>query len=172
MGEPVRLLDGGTARVVALRTLPGVGPMWDLSLGAVHTFAVGDVQAVVHNTNCLSSYAQQGGHHIYAKAAFRGDPLYDPNQALTASDAQLTQAGAVHIGPNSVTSAQRAHFDQLADDVAAGIKTNSLQEHTRIAVQSLMDGGVPQAQARSWTAEALWQLRSWGITGPSRIPWN
>ena len=32
VGEPVRLLDGGTATVVALRTLPGVGPMWDLTL--------------------------------------------------------------------------------------------------------------------------------------------
>jgi filamentous hemagglutinin len=30
-------------------TLPGVGPLWDLSLDATHTFAVGDVQAVVHN---------------------------------------------------------------------------------------------------------------------------
>ncbi len=35
--------------VVALRTQPGVGPMWDLSLESVHTFAVGDAQAVVHN---------------------------------------------------------------------------------------------------------------------------
>ncbi len=49
VGEPVRLLDGGTARVVALHALPGVGPMWDLSLDATHTFAVGNVQAVVHN---------------------------------------------------------------------------------------------------------------------------
>ena len=49
IGEPVRLLDGGTATVVALHALPGVGPMWDLSLDATHTFAVGTVQAVVHN---------------------------------------------------------------------------------------------------------------------------
>ena len=49
VGEPVRLLDGGTATVVALRTLPGVGPMWDLTLDSVHTFAVGATQAVVHN---------------------------------------------------------------------------------------------------------------------------
>ncbi len=45
----MRLLDGATATVVALRTLPGVGAMWDLSLGSVHTFAVGDAQVVVHN---------------------------------------------------------------------------------------------------------------------------
>ncbi len=55
VGEPVRLLDGATARVVMLQTLPGVGPMWDLSLDSVHAFAVGDVQAVVHNVNCFNS---------------------------------------------------------------------------------------------------------------------
>lgn len=49
VGEPVRLLDGATARVVELRDVPGMGAMWDLSLDATHTFAVGDVQAVVHN---------------------------------------------------------------------------------------------------------------------------
>ncbi len=47
VGEPVRLLDGAT--VVALHLLPGVAPMWDLALDATHTFAVGVVQAVVHN---------------------------------------------------------------------------------------------------------------------------
>ncbi|HEX9037694.1 MAG TPA: Hint domain-containing protein [Ktedonobacterales bacterium] len=43
VGEPVRLLDGGTATVVGLYALPGVGPMWDLSLESVRTFAVGAV---------------------------------------------------------------------------------------------------------------------------------
>jgi hypothetical protein len=36
-------------KVNRTHSLPGVGPMWDLSLDSVHTFAVGDVQAVVHN---------------------------------------------------------------------------------------------------------------------------
>ena len=58
MGEAVRLLDGGTATVVALHALPGVGPMWDLSLDAVHTFAVGDVRVVVHNCGS-STYEEQ-----------------------------------------------------------------------------------------------------------------
>ena len=40
--------------MVALRALPGVGPMWDLTLDSVHTFAVGQLQAVVHN-NCGDS---------------------------------------------------------------------------------------------------------------------
>ena len=49
-GEPVRLLDGATATVVGLHVLSGVGPMWDLSLDATHTYGVGASQAVVHNT--------------------------------------------------------------------------------------------------------------------------
>lgn len=32
-----------------VKTLRLAAPMWDLSLASVHTFAVGDVQAVVHN---------------------------------------------------------------------------------------------------------------------------
>jgi hypothetical protein len=63
LGEPVRLLDGATATVVALRVVPGVGAMWDISLDSVHTFAVGDVQAVVHNcgvsTNDLGRSREQ-----------------------------------------------------------------------------------------------------------------
>jgi hypothetical protein len=54
LGEPAPLLDGGTATVVALRTLPGVGPMWDLALDSAHTFAVGDLQVVAHN--CPAPY--------------------------------------------------------------------------------------------------------------------
>ncbi len=60
LGEPVRLLDGATATVVALQALPGVGPMWDLSLAAVHTFAVGDAQAVVHNCDDIVRVREAG----------------------------------------------------------------------------------------------------------------
>jgi hypothetical protein len=43
------------AYVYVIQALPGVGPMWDLSLDATHTFAVGASQAVVHNVNCFNS---------------------------------------------------------------------------------------------------------------------
>ena len=52
-GEPVRLLAGGTATVVGLHAVPGAGSMWDLSLDATHTFAVGASRAVVHNDDCI-----------------------------------------------------------------------------------------------------------------------
>ena len=53
-GEPVRLLDGATATVAGLHAVPGAGPMWDLSLDATHTFAVGASRAVVHNDDCIT----------------------------------------------------------------------------------------------------------------------
>src|SRR5579859_5353197 len=59
-------LDGGTAQVVALRTLPGVGPMWDLTLDSVHTFAVGAVQAVAHNCPPTGDgEVGSGAHDLY-----------------------------------------------------------------------------------------------------------
>jgi hypothetical protein len=65
VGEAVQLLDGETATVVALQALPGMGAMWDLSLDATHTFAVGDVQAVVHNCGSVGNADATG---------YKGDP--------------------------------------------------------------------------------------------------
>jgi RHS repeat-associated protein len=52
VGESVLRLDGTKAVVVAMQIIPGSGTMDDLSLGAIHTFAVGVGQYVVHNTDC------------------------------------------------------------------------------------------------------------------------
>ena len=72
VGEPVRLLDGATATVEAVRVVAGAADMWDLTIADVHTFAVGDAQAVVH----YCGYNSQRGR-------FRLDgeyplPLLDP----------------------------------------------------------------------------------------------
>jgi hypothetical protein len=40
-GEPVLQVDGTTATVVAIRAVPGVASMWDLTVSNLHTFAVG-----------------------------------------------------------------------------------------------------------------------------------
>jgi hypothetical protein len=49
LGDQVQLLDGATATVVGLKVLAGAAFMYDLTVSAVHTFAVGDGQFVVHN---------------------------------------------------------------------------------------------------------------------------
>jgi hypothetical protein len=42
-------VNGLNATVVAVHVVPGAARMWDLMVANVHTFAVGDAQAVVHN---------------------------------------------------------------------------------------------------------------------------
>jgi hypothetical protein len=71
-----------------------------------------------------------------------------------------------------ITGTQHRLFNQLARDVAAGVKQNTLKEHTRIAVESLVAAGVPEQQARHWVAVSLANLRSQGVTQPTGIPWN
>ncbi len=51
VGEQVQRLDGSTATITALKVVAGEQEMYDLTVSQVHTFAVGDGQAVVHNTN-------------------------------------------------------------------------------------------------------------------------
>jgi RHS repeat-associated protein len=48
-GEPIVRAAGGSAVVVALRVVPGAGPMWDLTVSQMHTFTVGTGEYVVHN---------------------------------------------------------------------------------------------------------------------------
>ena len=42
LGERVVRADGGTATVAAVRSVPGAAAMYDLTVGVVHTFAVGN----------------------------------------------------------------------------------------------------------------------------------
>ena len=53
VGEQVQRLDGSTATITALKVVAGEQDMYDLTVSQVHTFAVGDGQAVVHN--CASN---------------------------------------------------------------------------------------------------------------------
>jgi hypothetical protein len=62
IGEPVVRADGGPAMVVAVRVVPGMAPMWDLTLDQVHTFAVGGGEYVVHNNNCNPSSRELDGN--------------------------------------------------------------------------------------------------------------
>ena len=51
VGERVMRADGTTATVAAVRAVAGAAEMYDLTVGAMHTFAVGDGRYVVHNCN-------------------------------------------------------------------------------------------------------------------------
>jgi hypothetical protein len=53
VGEQVQRLDGSTATVMKLEVVPGEEDRYDLTVSNIHTFAVGEGQVVVHNTNCF-----------------------------------------------------------------------------------------------------------------------
>jgi hypothetical protein len=109
-----------------------------------------------------------GGHHIHAKKAFEGNVKYDEYEALSISNKDMNANGLVHT---KMTGVQQGLFRQLGTDVANGTKTNTMVEHNRIAVETLVTVGVPRSEARGIVAQSLWNLRSQGVRAPTHIPW-
>ncbi|MGV8005343.1 hypothetical protein QPK14_25530 [Photorhabdus temperata subsp. temperata] len=66
-----------------------------------------------------------------------------------------------------MTNYQRSAFKELKNSG----RPNTLQEHTKIAVDALEAGGASTQQARNLVAESLWNLRNQGVRAPSNIPW-
>jgi hypothetical protein len=110
------------------------------------------------------AYEDVGGHHVYAKSAFRGHPAYDPQKGFSISQEFMKNRDWDH---QKMTLAQR----QLFDELAASGRPNTLTEHTKIAVEALKAGGATEAEAREIVDEALKDLRDQGIS-PTKIPWN
>lgn len=66
-----------------------------------------------------------------------------------------------------MTAKQRELFKALYQSG----RPNTLQEHTRIAVEALQAGGASYKESRSLVAQSLWNLRKQGALIPTRIPW-
>jgi hypothetical protein len=167
-GERVQQLDGSVGVVVSLRVVAGTAVRYNLTVTDVHTFAVGADQWVVHNTCNPGPYDQTGGHHIHAQSAFDGHPNYDPGQALSISQGDMAANGWSH---QAMTNTQRRLFKLLDADVQAGIRANTMAEHSQIALQALMAGGVPTSVATDLVQRSELDLASRGVFGPTRIPW-
>jgi hypothetical protein len=75
VGEPVRRADGTTAVVVAVRAVPGAAAMWDLTVGDLHDFAVGDGAFVVHNCKNPVQAGEAGSYDELSARAAKGDNL-------------------------------------------------------------------------------------------------
>ena len=101
MGEPVQEADGRVATVEAVRVVPGVASMWDLTVSNMHDFAVGSGAFVVHNCGVsASSYEDR------VKAA-NGDPTVgEPNSHQWNGSQPVTDASGVTdrswAGPDAV----------------------------------------------------------------------
>jgi hypothetical protein len=66
-----------------------------------------------------------------------------------------------------MTAAQRRLFKDLSESG----RPNTLEEHTRIALEALKAGGASEAEAKELLLESLRDLRRQGVHVPTRIPW-
>ena len=144
---------------------------WKVANGAVswvNTAArgIGPTQVVFSKaSSSVGRYDRVGGHHVHAKAAFRGHATYDKDRGFSLSQQFMRSRGWSH---EDMSRTQRRLFDNLADSG----KPNTLREHTRIAVEALQAGGATRVEARSLVAQSLWDLRAQMVRAPTRIPWN
>jgi RHS repeat-associated protein len=110
-------------------------------------------------------YSEVGGHHVHAKADFKGNLEYDPQEGFSISQDYMKSRGWDH---QAMTNKQRELFNELASSGRA----NTLTEHSRIAEEALVAGGATRAQARALVKESLADLARQGVKVPSNIPWN
>jgi len=67
-----------------------------------------------------------------------------------------------------MTNRQRELFNELA---RSG-RPNTLEEHSRIAIEALREGGATLAEARALVRQSLQNLMKQGVLNPTHIPWN
>ncbi len=116
------------------------------------------------NISGAGEYSSVGGHHVHAKAAFKGCMSYDPKKGFSISQEFMRANGIDHT---RVTATQRRLFKQLAQSGAP----NSLAEHTRIALEALKAGGASPELAETLVNESLKNLAAQGVMQPTNIPW-
>ena len=110
------------------------------------------------------SYSTVGGHHVHSKAAFKHDKNYSKYKAFCLGQEYMNNHNIDH---DEITRKQRELFKELA---LSG-RPNTMREHNRIAVESLIAGGFSKKEARHLVAESLMNLRKQGVTTPTNIPW-
>jgi hypothetical protein len=112
----------------------------------------------------MGEYRKVGGHHIHAKAAFKGHVNYDPRKGFSISQKFMQERGWNH---QKMTATQQKMFKELAESG----RPNSLTEQNRIAVEALVAGGAPRDEARLLVAQSVKELRKEGVREPTRVPW-
>jgi hypothetical protein len=113
----------------------------------------------------MGEYRHVKGHHVHAKKAFEGHINYDPKKGFCISNEYMEKIGVKH---ERVTVAQMRLFKELRKSG----RPNTIKEHTRIAVESLIEGGATREQARNLVAKSLKDLKNKGIRMPTTIPWG
>ncbi len=113
----------------------------------------------------LGTYANQQGHHLMSKKAFEGVAGYDPNSAVTVSNAQLKLFDVKHT---DITGQQHALYSAFS-------KTGqpfTMEAMRKIEIQALVNAKIPADYATYWVDTAIDDLLRNGITTPVKIPWG
>lgn len=184
-GDKLTLADGNTATVTNVAYEDTHATVYNFEVEDFHTYYVGIESVLVHNNggNCMKTasalaqggskggsysgtgeYGDVGGHHVHAKAGFKGDVNYDPKKGFSISQNFMKDNGLDH---NSMTSKQRELFKELYESG----RPNTLEEHTRIAREALKAGGASDSMIDDLINASLKNLSEQGVTAPTRIPW-
>jgi RHS repeat-associated protein len=113
----------------------------------------------------LARYGEGGGHHIPAKAAFRGAANYDLDEALAIPNEELARLNLNH---GVITGAQARLYSQFA----RSNETLTWSASRSIETQALEAAGASPGAAQSVVERAIEALRAAGVPGPTRIPWG
>ena len=113
----------------------------------------------------LLPYRVGKGHHVPAKSAFLGDPVYNAMEALAIPNAELARLGVQH---SAVTGAQASLYSAFARTGAV----LTWEAMVTIEVEALTRAGMSQSMALPAVKAAIKALQNAGVTGPTRIPWG
>ena len=110
-------------------------------------------------------YKDVKGHHIHAKAAFKGHVSYDMKKGLSISQDFMKGKGWSH---SDMTRKQRQLFKELFESG----RPNTLQEHTNIAIEALQAGGATLDESIQLVNKSIRNLVEQGVDVPTKIPWH
>lgn len=105
-------------------------------------------------------------YFVHAKSAFEGVPNYSSVQQnmLVIQESALAAFAPSRKTLEDFHARQRHYFSRNPP--------LSMEAHTEIAAQVLIDMGAPEAFARQLAAISRDKLLAMGITRPTRTPWS
>ena len=115
----------------------------------------------------MGAYKKVQGHHPMAGSAFSNFKAYKYQDALAIGMKKLKELGVDH---RKITGQQNSLYTAWAK--ANPGKELTLSAMKKIEIQAMVNLGVPLKYATTAVNAAIKQLKSWGITKPSKIPWN
>jgi hypothetical protein len=162
-GEELQLHNGQTAKVIQILPRPGPERVHNLEVMNEHVYRISYDGVLVHNACAISRFDNGGGHHIFAKKAFEGAAGYDVNAAFCIPQSEFSSGRFNH---QKMTGKQH----ELYAELERSGRSNTLEEHARIARESLIAGGVDPGDAAALVHVGMAQMKGWEIQ-PVRIPW-